>query len=163
MLGHYYYEYIHPFYDGNGRTGRLILGAYLAKALDKYSAITLSYAINKNKQKYYKALEEIPSPLNQGEATFYLIDMLELLIEGQQALMEDFEINIAKMTRIDRVLHENDTYTNDEKAVLTFMSDATVFVDETMDKLEQLGDVRCVNQKPKQYQLTETFLDELFI
>ena len=43
------------------------------------------------------------------------------------------------------------------------MSDATVFFDETMDKLEQLGDVRCVNHKPKQYQLTETCLDKLFI
>ena len=67
MVAHYYYEYIHPFYDGNGRTGRLLVCSYLSRYLERYSAITFSYAVNKNQSKGYKALGEIPSPLNKGE------------------------------------------------------------------------------------------------
>lgn len=33
-------------------------------------AITLSYTINQDKQKYYKTLEELYNPHNKGEGTF---------------------------------------------------------------------------------------------
>lgn len=100
MVSHYFYEYIHPFYDGNGRTGRLIVGSYLSRYLERYSAITFSYAVNKDKNKYYKSLEEIPTTLNQGDMTFYLINMLSLLIKGQNGIIEDLELNLMKLERI---------------------------------------------------------------
>lgn len=47
ILAHFYYEYIHPFYDGNGRTGSLLISSYEARKLDKFTAIILSHLHNK--------------------------------------------------------------------------------------------------------------------
>lgn len=41
-IAHYYFGYIHPFYDGNGRTSRFISSLYLNEALSLIAAISLS-------------------------------------------------------------------------------------------------------------------------
>lgn len=57
---HYQFESIHPFYDGNGRTGRLINVLYLVqqKLLD-IPVLYLSGYIIRNKAMYYKLLQDI--------------------------------------------------------------------------------------------------------
>ena len=50
---HYYFGYIHPFYDGNGRTNRFISTAYLAKHFHPLIALRLSAVIKNNKKQYY--------------------------------------------------------------------------------------------------------------
>lgn len=54
-LIHYQFEVIHPFYDGNGRTGRILNVLYLVlKGLLDSPILYLSNYINKNKHEYYK-------------------------------------------------------------------------------------------------------------
>ncbi|ARM74489.1 TPA_asm: Fic family protein [Listeria monocytogenes] len=118
MVAHYYFEYIHPFYDGNGRTGRYLICSWTWKTLDRFSSITLSYIINRHKNEYYKAFEQASHPLNAGEITFFCEQMLEFLIEGQNKIIEDMEEkenklyvmynNIKKMRGKDKELNDND-------------------------------------------------------
>ena len=56
---HYQFECIHPFMDGNGRTGRILIILYLifTKKL-KYPILFLSQYINKNKSEYYKIFQK---------------------------------------------------------------------------------------------------------
>ena len=57
---HYQFETIHPFYDGNGRTGRIINVLYLThKKLLDLPILYLSAYIIKNKSKYYELLENV--------------------------------------------------------------------------------------------------------
>ncbi len=72
---HYQFESIHPFYDGNGRTGRILNILYLVlKDLLDSPILYLSRYINDNKQTYYKLFKEI-----QGEMEKYNEELKEKL------------------------------------------------------------------------------------
>lgn len=57
---HYQFESIHPFYDGNGRTGRIINILYLvAQGLLDIPILYLSRYITQNKAEYYQVLQDV--------------------------------------------------------------------------------------------------------
>lgn len=95
-VGHYYFGYIHPFYDGNGRTTRYISSLYLAETLGEIPALALSRGCNKYKTKYLEAFEYSNSLMNRGEMnvfieTFFSI-FLEMLTEMHGELKEKVEL-----------------------------------------------------------------------
>lgn len=49
-VGHYYFGYVHPFYDGNGWTSRFISSLYLKEELHPLTALSLSKACNLNRR-----------------------------------------------------------------------------------------------------------------
>lgn len=63
-VSHAFFEEIHPFEDGNGRTGRILLNYIL---ISKGYPLVIIKGVERDKQKYYKALEEID---NQHQALF---------------------------------------------------------------------------------------------
>ena len=77
-LMHYQFEAIHPFADGNGRTGRILLLLYLKlSGLLDTPAIYLSEYIIKHKADYYKRLRGVTEN-NEWEAyILYMLDMIE--------------------------------------------------------------------------------------
>ncbi|HEY5408460.1 MAG TPA: Fic/DOC family N-terminal domain-containing protein [Ginsengibacter sp.] len=77
-LMHYQFEAIHPFADGNGRTGRILLLLYLKlSGLLKTPAIYLSEYIIKNKEDYYRKLRGVTENNEWESYILYMLDMIE--------------------------------------------------------------------------------------
>jgi len=77
-LMHYQFEAIHPFADGNGRTGRILLLLYLKlSGLLDIPAIYLSEYIIKNKTAYYQNLRTVTEKDEWEAYILYMLDMIE--------------------------------------------------------------------------------------
>jgi Fic family protein len=101
-LIHHQFESIHPFYDGNGRTGRIINILYLvAKGLLDTPVLYLSRYIIQHKQEYYRLLQSVR---DKGDWEAWILFMLEAvehvsrqsieLIKAIKNLMHEYKIHI---------------------------------------------------------------------
>lgn len=79
-LFHYFFVYIHPFYDGNGRTDRFITSYFLSRQFHRLLAVRLSIYIKRNQGRYYHMLEEADSERNRGDMTPFVMGFLDILI-----------------------------------------------------------------------------------
>jgi len=94
---HYQFESIHPFYDGNGRTGRIINILYLVmKGLLEIPILYLSSYIIRNKKDYYRLLSGIRYNNNWEEWVWYILYGIEetaqqtiILIKKINELLEE--------------------------------------------------------------------------
>ncbi|MFA6262289.1 MAG: Fic family protein [Bacteroidia bacterium] len=72
---HYQFESIHPFYDGNGRTGRILNVLYLIhEGLLELPILYLSSFIIKQKKQYYKGLNNVRQNRNWEEWIVYMLE-----------------------------------------------------------------------------------------
>ena len=105
-ISHFFFEYIHPFYDGNGRFGRYLLSLYLARKLDILTAFSLSYSISKNLDDYYKSFVEVEDVNNYGEITFFVDNILKTIKSGQEMIIELLSDSIMKFNHSMEILNE---------------------------------------------------------
>ncbi len=77
-IQHYQFESIHPFYDGNGRTGRIVNVLYLMlKGLLDSPILYLSNFIIRNKGEYYKLLRDVTFSSNWEPWVLYILKGIE--------------------------------------------------------------------------------------
>lgn len=75
---HYQFESIHPFYDGNGRTGRILNILYLIiNGLLDIPILYLSSYINENKSEYYRLLQAVNTADEWEEWILYMLKAIE--------------------------------------------------------------------------------------
>ena len=99
---HHQFESIHPFYDGNGRTGRIINILYLVyMGLLDIPVLYLSRYINQNKSDYYRLLQEVNTSYNWNEWVIWMLQGVHEtsqqtinLIRKINVLMEKFQQKI---------------------------------------------------------------------
>ena len=94
---HFQFETIHPFYDGNGRTGRIINILYLIlQDLLEIPTLYLSRFIIKNKQEYYQHLQSIRDNTKNAEDwikwILFMLDGIEQIAKETTILIQDIKI-----------------------------------------------------------------------
>ena len=106
-LSHYQFEAIHPFLDGNGRIGRLLITLYLVshRLLEKPS-LYLSAHFEKHRDAYYDALSRVRATNDLGHwCRFFLQAVVETAESGKNtfrrilALRQELESDMAKLGR----------------------------------------------------------------
>lgn len=104
IMAHYVFEYIHPFYDGNGRTGRYLLALYLSSPLSTLTVLSLSRMIAADRTAYYASFKLAESKLNHGELTFFVMSMLETIRAAQDDLIGELDAKRAQLETADECL-----------------------------------------------------------
>lgn len=99
---HFQFETIHPFYDGNGRTGRILNLLYLVQErLLSIPILYLSRYIISTKGEYYRLLQNVRDTGDWEAWIMYMLDAVEktsqetiVLVEGIKGLMMDYKHRI---------------------------------------------------------------------
>jgi len=96
---HYQFESIHPFYDGNGRTGRIINVLYLVlKELIDSPILYLSRYIIQNKSGYYRLLQAVRETDEWEDWIVYILNGIEQTAEETLQLIKRIHEAIDQMT-----------------------------------------------------------------
>lgn len=94
---HHQFESIHPYYDGNGRAGRILNILYLVqKDLLEIPILYMSKYIMQNKGRYYQALQEVRTADNWAQFIIYML-------EGVAITAKD---TIGTIRQIDEQMHK---------------------------------------------------------
>ena len=183
-ISHFFFEYIHPFYDGNGRFGRYLLSLYLARKLDNLTAFSVSYSISKNLDDYYKSFVEVEDVNNYGEITFFVGNILETIKKGQEEIIKLLNDSIMKLSYSFEIFEEitknlilkekdilfiylqNYLFNDFEKTSnIELTNILQVYSQQTINKytqeLEKKGYLVKIKQRPLTYTLSEKITNRL--
>jgi len=95
---HFFMVYVHPFFDGNGRTARALFYFYLLKhQYDFFRYFSISALIAKQKEKYYKAIKEVED--YENDLTYFLLYSVDVVLNSISEILE----KIAKKYQSDRI------------------------------------------------------------
>ncbi len=179
IITHCYFEYIHPFYDGNGRMGRYLFSAYIARKLDILSGISLSSAIIHSKKTYEDAFIEASHPKNMGELTFFVRDLIQIILSSQERMLDLISLSCKRADNADNYLKNHD-YSEFERNILFIMFQNQIFnpsrseitskqiaeelalsrykVDRVLKELQNRRSIEQVSKKPISYRLSNSLI-----
>lgn len=184
-ISHYYFEYNHPFYDGNGRIGRFLISLAIRDVLDIFTALSISYGVNFNKKKYDKMFKDANDEKNYGDLTLFVLGMLEIIKQGQDSvehLMKKIIYDIEQVVEI--VNAKKDLHEIEKKVLLVFAKVNIVdkgaeidkkdiqkiiieeenlklsqkSIDRTIKSLEEKGFLQISKKRPKIYKIVNSII-----
>ena len=136
---HYLFAYVHPFYDGNGRTDRFISSYVISKNLNHLVAYKFSYIIKKHQSQYYKMFSDTNDARNKGDLTPFVIQLLEFILEVEKELVEDIENKILDLKFYSNKI-ENLNLSKTAKHIANTLLQNALFDDESLS-IKQICDI----------------------
>lgn len=84
---HFYLVYVHPFFDGNGRTARALFYFYLLKnQYEFFKYFSISALIAKQREKYYKAIKDVEDYGN--DLTYFLLYFTDVVTKSINEILD---------------------------------------------------------------------------
>lgn len=130
---HYLFGYIHPFYDGNGRTSRFISSYLLSKELNTLTGFGLSYAINENISQYYKGFKTVNEKKNKGDLTPFIISFLDILSKELESLNNSVVKRINIINRYSKVIEVMEKKDKQKQNIIFVIFQETLFGEAGID------------------------------
>lgn len=106
-LIHYQFETIHPFLDGNGRVGRLLITLFLMeKKVLTTPALYISYFLKKNRVEYYDRMIEVRAKGNYEQWVKFFLQAIMESAEDATATIDELivlhDTNVDKISKLGR-------------------------------------------------------------
>lgn len=140
---HYMVEYIHPFYDGNGRLGRFIVSYCIADNLEPLIAYRISETLREHIKEYYEAFEICNDPHNLGDLTPFLIMMLQMIRRATEDLRDGLKRRKIQWVRYEQMVDQLPTNgSNKMSTVYSLLIQAALFAETGIST----GDLRIMCQ-----------------
>ena len=154
---HYQFKSIHPFLDGNGRIGRLLIPLYIqSKGMLDKSCLYISDYIERNKDTYYDMLTRVRVYNDMIE---WIKFFLEAVIETSETAKEKFR-NVVELTKeMDKVIMDLPVKPENAKKVLDVLYDEPIV---SRKKILELIDIKpttlnvCINALKEKNIIIET-------
>ncbi|MDU5149081.1 MAG: Fic family protein [Anaerococcus prevotii] len=185
-IGHYLFEYMHPFYDGNGRLGRFLSSMYIRNSYSYLTSLAVSRGAFIKKNDYYKSFKQTNADINMGELNYFVDEFVKIIIKAQEDMKDLLNSNIAKLDKSWDWL--NDEFADDKISltVLFILSQDYIFsagsgvsreiiLEElsstgfgnrtknirSFDKLEGDGYIQRVKSRPITYKLDDSIVSHI--
>lgn len=118
---HYQFESIHPFLDGNGRIGRLLIPLYIqSKGMLNKSCLYISDYIERNKDEYYDCLTRVRT---QNDMIGWIKFFLTAVIETSKIAKDKFKKVVEFTMEMDRKILNMTVKPENAKKVLDVLYD----------------------------------------
>lgn len=127
---HYMFGYIHPFYDGNGRTSRFISSYLLSKRLESLVSYRIAYTIKENINTYYKSFEITNDEKNKGDMTHFVLVFFDFIIQSIEELYQSLLDKYNRLKHYGNIIEKH--FSDNEKlcSIIFILVQSTLFNDD---------------------------------
>lgn len=134
---HYQFESIHPFLDGNGRIGRLLIPLYIqSKGMLEKSCLYISDYIERNKDTYYDMLTRVRT---HNDMIGWIKFFLEAVIETSKTAKEKFRKVVELTMKMDKVIMDLPIKAENAKKVVDVLYNEPII---NRKKLMEITDIK---------------------
>ncbi len=136
---HYLLEYIHPFYDGNGRLGRFLFSYGISQNLCPLISFRISETIKENIKSYYKAFKTCNDQRNLGDLTPFLLMQLNMILDAMGELNTSLQQRYATWNKYEESVDNYCGNNRNLRRLFSYLIQASLFSEKgiSMHELQQ--------------------------